>query len=54
VITTCEWRPEYACYRNTSCSAQSNGDCGWVMDDELRRCLANSAIFPLLQPDATK
>jgi len=49
VITTCEWRPEYDCYRSASCSTQSNGDCGWVMDDELRRCLANSAIFPFPQ-----
>jgi len=54
VITTCEWRPEYACYRSASCSAQGNGDCGWVMDDELRRCLANLAVFPLLRPDATR
>ncbi len=54
VITTCEWRPEYACFRNASCSTQNNGDCGWVMDDELRRCLANSALFPLLQPETTR
>jgi len=54
VVTTCEWRPEYACYGNASCSTQSNGDCGWVMDDELRRCLANSALFPFLQPDVIK
>ncbi len=54
VITTCEWRPEYACYRNARCSTQNNGDCGWVMDDELKRCLANSAINHLLQPSAIR
>lgn len=50
VITTCEWRPEYACFRSASCSTQDNGDCGWVMDDELRRCLANAAFSPFSQP----
>ncbi len=54
VNTTCEWRPEYACYRSASCSTQRNGDCGWVMDDELKRCLANSAIIRLLPPRAIK
>jgi len=54
VNTTCEWRPEYACYRSASCSTQRNGDCGWVMDDELKRCLANSTIIRLLQPSVTK
>ncbi len=49
VTTTCEWRPEYACYRSASCSIQNNGDCGWVMDDELRRCLASHAAGALLQ-----
>ncbi len=49
VITTCEWRPEYACYRTAQCSRQSNGDCGWVMDEELRRCLAEAAGNSLLQ-----
>jgi len=49
VVSTCEWRPEYACYSSASCSTQSNGDCGWVMDDELKRCLANAAVDNLLQ-----
>jgi len=49
VITTCQWRPEYECYRTAICSAQANGDCGWVMDDELRKCLDNAAGNTLLQ-----
>ena len=49
VITTCEWKPEYACYRAATCSAQANGDCGWVMDAELRKCLDNAAGNSLLQ-----
>jgi len=49
VITTCEWKPEYQCYRSATCSAQANGDCGWVMDDELRKCLEDAAGTSLLQ-----
>lgn len=49
VITTCEWRPEYECYRTATCTAQDNGDCGWVMDDELRRCLDNATGGVFLQ-----
>lgn len=39
VITTCEWREEYACYRSASCERQADGECGWTMTDELRMCL---------------
>ncbi|MCF6363031.1 MAG: hypothetical protein L3J88_06750 [Gammaproteobacteria bacterium] len=54
VTTTCEWRPEYACYHSASCSTQRNGDCGWVMDDELRRCLASHVIGGFLQPNVAR
>ncbi len=46
VQSICVWKPEYACYRSASCAAQANGDCGWVMDNELRRCL-NSTVNEL-------
>lgn len=38
-ITTCEWRPEYACYRQAVCERQADGACGWTMTSELRSCL---------------
>jgi eight-cysteine-cluster-containing protein len=41
LITTCEFRPEYACYRSATCAAQSDGQCGWTMTPELEACLAN-------------
>ena len=41
VVTTCEWRPEYACYRMATCERQPTGQCGWTQTPELRRCLAN-------------
>ena len=39
VITTCEWRREYECYRKATCERQANGECGWTQTPELRACL---------------
>lgn len=39
VMTTCEYRPEYACYANERCERQENGSCGWVATEALRSCL---------------
>lgn len=41
IVTTCEYRAEYACYREASCEPQSDGQCGWTETEELRQCLAN-------------
>ncbi len=41
LITACEFRSEYACYKNVVCERQSNNECGWTMTDTLRECLAN-------------
>lgn len=43
VVTTCEWRDEYACYRDATCARGPNGQCGWVPTDRLQRCLAEAA-----------
>jgi hypothetical protein len=40
VISTCEWRPQYACYRSATCERQANGQCGWTMTSALQQCLA--------------
>lgn len=41
-VSTCEFRPEYACYKkNSRCEAQSNGECGWTNTPELKSCLTN-------------
>jgi hypothetical protein len=40
VITTCEWRPEYACYKGSRCERQADGKCGFTMTPELKACLA--------------
>lgn len=42
VVTTCEWRPEYACYRSATCGIDADGSCGWVETAELTSCLEGS------------
>lgn len=39
VVTTCEYLPEYACYKTAKCERQANGKCGFTDTPELRRCL---------------
>lgn len=39
VITTCEFRPEYACYEKAHCERQSDGNCGFTRTAELTACL---------------
>lgn len=37
-----EWRPEYECYsKYGSCERDDNGQCGWIINDELSQCIAN-------------
>lgn len=40
-ISTCEFRPEYACYRGATCERQPSGACGWTPTPELTACLAS-------------
>ena len=42
VVTTCEFRPEYACYQKAMCERQRNGECGFTQTAELRACLARA------------
>lgn len=62
VTSTCEFRPEYACYRTATCEAQPSGFCAWTPTAELTQCLANggnqgsefvSADTPRAIPDNT-
>ncbi len=41
VITTCEYRTDYACYKTAKCERQSSGACGWTQTAELQACLKN-------------
>lgn len=40
VMSTCEYRREYDCYKRAICERQRSGSCGFTMTPELRRCLA--------------
>jgi hypothetical protein len=40
MMTTCEWRAEYACYQKARCERQSDGTCGFTRTAELTSCLA--------------
>lgn len=41
VITTCEWKAEYACYQAATCARQADGACGFTQTPELASCLGN-------------
>ena len=41
VITSCIYKPEYACYRTAACEPQADQKCGWTQTAELTACLAN-------------
>ena len=42
VITTCEYKTEYDCYKKAACERQANGDCGFTPTPELNACLRRS------------
>lgn len=43
VITTCEYKEEYACYKTARCERQQDGACGWTMTPELLQCLQEAS-----------
>jgi len=42
IITTCEYKAEYACYKEARCEKQSNGQCGWTQTPALTACITKS------------
>ncbi|MEO8214901.1 MAG: hypothetical protein ABI560_16990, partial [Myxococcales bacterium] len=42
--STCEFRPEYACYQSAACERQGDGRCGFTPSDALTRCLDNGGV----------
>lgn len=58
IVTDCEWKAEYACYKQVCnspgcktarCERQRSGECGWTQDEALVRCLkeASENAMPL-------
>lgn len=46
VITTCEYSPEYECYKKAICERQRNGQCGFTQTPELAECLRRARRQP--------
>lgn len=43
MVSTCEYREEYACYKTAKCERQQNGQCGWTNTPALNMCLENAS-----------
>jgi eight-cysteine-cluster-containing protein len=39
IMTTCEWKEEYACYKKAKCERQTDGKCGFTKGPEFRECI---------------
>ena len=39
MASTCEWKPEYACYAYANCTSDSVGQCGWQKTPEFVACM---------------
>lgn len=46
-ISTCQVKPEYACYKQADCEIQKDGNCGWSLTSEYYDCLKK--INPKIQ-----
>ncbi len=45
IVTTCEYRSEYACYKLTTCERQADDTCGWTKTDAFSTCLSNPPVL---------
>ncbi len=44
LVSTCEFKEEYACYQKAECARQQSGECGWTESAELNACLMNAGV----------
>ena len=40
VMSTCDYKPEYECYKKAKCERQPDGNCGFTKSPEVKSCLA--------------
>jgi hypothetical protein len=40
--SSCLYSPVFACFRNSQCTRQANGQCGWTQTQGLTSCLNNA------------
>lgn len=43
MVSTCEYREAYACYKTARCERQASGQCGWTQTEALRMCLQGTS-----------
>jgi len=43
----CEFKADYACYRDATCEREGDGECGWTQSPQLTTCLASA---PAMDP----
>lgn len=43
MMSTCEYREEYACFKTAKCEVQKSGECGWTDSSELALCLSKAS-----------
>lgn len=46
IMSTCIYRPEYACYKSARCERQASGKCGWTQTPELQSCISSTSQAP--------
>jgi hypothetical protein len=42
MMSTCDYRPEFECYKKAACERQADGNCGFTKTTELNSCLIRS------------
>ncbi|MEO7097467.1 MAG: hypothetical protein ABI175_29670 [Polyangiales bacterium] len=50
MISTCIYRPEYACYKSATCERDAAGACGWTKTPALDGCLASGGSCTYSDP----
>lgn len=48
-VSSCIYRPEYACYKQATCEPQASGQCGWTQTSALQMCLSQKTATPQVQ-----
>jgi hypothetical protein len=46
ITTTCEFLPEYACYKDAVCERQPDGSCGWRETPDFLACIEGAKQLP--------
>ena len=45
MVTTCEYKAEYACLKYSKCELQPNGQCGWTPNQQYIQCIDQAKSY---------